>query len=264
MTYYQWLTPTFQRYVDDMLPQIIDQSSMQGVLFDLGLNPFNDPNLTLTQGLANTVSSLATQIPNAIAAGLQDALTAFYDAVARDLDKRRVRYFAEKARNSFIPSLAHDVYGTAAKEIILFRDPRDVHASALAFNRKRGFLDFGQESATTDEEWIAIRAYLFGRLVSAKRIRSRVAHWLRYEDLVADPYGTLLAVFTYLGVGADREVIQRILEESEFAGGLSDHRTSSSADDSIGRWRHDLPDHLGALANSLMRNDLQALGYQIA
>ena len=41
-----------------------------------------------------------------------------------------------------------------ARELILVRDPRDMLASILAFNRRRGFDAFGREDVGTDQEYV--------------------------------------------------------------------------------------------------------------
>lgn len=84
MTDYRRLTPTFQRYVDDMLPQIIDQSAMQGVLFD-------DDYESLRDGFSRFVLTFCHNAPaeqpaiTAVSAVVEDATTAFDEATHRPM-----------------------------------------------------------------------------------------------------------------------------------------------------------------------------------
>jgi hypothetical protein len=74
-------------------------------------------------------------------------------------------------------------------------------------------------------------------IANAKQVDS---HTLRYEDLMSRPRRTLKAVLAWLDLPASREILDGMIAfPDQFDD--SHHRTSSSAETSIGRWREELP-----------------------
>lgn len=230
----------------------------------VGPNPFTHPDLIDQTASEKVMLAANHRLRRIHAAAAVEAIDAFYSAVAGEQNKLSARYFAEKTLPSFIPDAIHELYGRGAKEIILVRDPRDAHASAAAFNRQRKIKDFGEETARSDDEWIAIRQSLFANVMASWRRRRDRAHFLRYEDLVLRPKDTLKALFAYLGLEAsDEGIAEMLVRANQDLGAFKTHRTSNSSLDSIGRWRRDLtPDH-ATLASSLMRADLMEAGYPL-
>ena len=63
-------------------------------------------------------------------------------------------YFAEKHFPDAYPRLMRELY-PAARELFLVRDFRDMVASMLAYNARKGFGDFGRDTAESDAAWLA-------------------------------------------------------------------------------------------------------------
>src|SRR5215216_2318492 len=99
-------------------------------------------------------------------------------------------FFAEKHFPDAYPRLMRDLY-PAARELFLVRDFRDMVASMLAFNERKGFGDFGRETAENDAAWLANLHRGVVALRDAWRERGDPSNLVRYEDLVRDPGSTL-------------------------------------------------------------------------
>ena len=98
-----------------------------------------------------------------------------------------------------------------AQEIVLVRDPRDVICSALAFNKKRGYVSFGREAVQTDEEYVRWFRGSVEALANLLDSPVRPVHLLRYEELIRSPREGLRALFGVLGLDASDATIDHIL-----------------------------------------------------
>lgn len=185
-----------------------------------------------------------------------DAATRDYvtDAYSRLCGGRR-RFVAEKG----IPILqAREVFPDT-REILLVRDFRDVLASALAFNAKRGFDDFGRQLVDTDEEFVevvATRARNLARVWSQDR---RPVELVRYEDLVADTSGTLATLLENLDLDPSPAAAMAAAATDQTV--QARHGTSSDAAASVAKWRRELRDDLADLATEAMHESLATFGY---
>jgi SAM-dependent methyltransferase len=180
--------------------------------------------------------------------------------VERDAD---VRYFAEKYLPGHLQNTVWSLY-PQAREIILVRDPRDVLASMLAFNLKRGYASFGREDCATDREFVEHLRVQFGALVSASHEREEHVHVLRYEDLVGSPVTALESLARYLGVDDDPDLLRGIISDAEASSvELAGHRTTSDAGASVHRWQRDLSPELQELSTELFAESLAAFGYPV-
>src|SRR4051812_34174793 len=155
-------------------------------------------------------------------------------------------YFAEKHFPDVYPRLLRELY-PGARELFLIRDFRDMIASMLAYNARKGFGDFGRDKAGSDAEWLAYVRQSFLVLRAAWRDRGEPGSLIRYEDLVRDPTTTLPPLLTALGLDAAPETVRRLIAAAApDAPELRGHGTAGSPEASIGRWRHDLPPELRA------------------
>ena len=81
-------------------------------------------------------------------------IDSYYDAVAEDNGKADAHWFVEKASYGMLPAMIREMY-RGAKEVFLVRDLRDMYASIVAFNKKRGFADFHADRFEKEEDYIA-------------------------------------------------------------------------------------------------------------
>jgi hypothetical protein len=185
---------------------------------------------------------------------VRGAWQAYTSAVVRS-GESSPRYYAEKyAGYAEVLTRA----GVPMRMINLVRDPRDVWASVLAFDAKRGFYGFGRRD---DQPHDAYRASF------VRAVRRRLDEMIlpspdnplitvRYEDLVTDLPGEAERLGAWLGLELDPSVVEANLPS------LRHHMTASTAVESIGRWRHDLsPDDCDLLEREL-GSHLDRLGYQ--
>jgi hypothetical protein len=165
-----------------------------------------------------------------------------------------VRYYAEKHLNSWLldrrelPPL---------RLIVLLREPRDTYASLLAF-RDAANAELGQRQAANEADYLS-------RFIERQRDRLR---WIarledgpdtaivRYEDLVRDLPGVAWRLEEWLSVKLDAQAVMRDRRIAWV------HRTASSAEQSIGRWRRDLPAGVAETIGAELRGELQSLGFE--
>jgi hypothetical protein len=174
------------------------------------------------------------------------------------------RFFAEKYRPNEVPGLMWELCNDA-REIFLVRDPRDMIASSLAYNAKRGIEGLGRDRVEDDLGYVdEVRKHL-AALASQWRRRSQRAHLLRYEDLVLRPRETVEDLLSYLGLDADRGVTDTMVASlSEASPERDEHRTVKDPRETIGRWRDQLPDDVREASEAQLGEALKAFGYSPA
>src|SRR5262245_14072742 len=197
---------------------------------------------------------LGTQHVEEIVRFFGERPSVLYAEVAKREQKTDARYFVEKQLPvSRGPELMAELY-EGSREIFLVRDPRDLLASVLAYNRKRGFHSFGREQVDTDEEFI--RGPLsrdVTELLKAWTRREDSAHLVRYEDLIRSPEESLAAMCRYLAIDAStaRDIVDDAVS-AQSEGARADHPTAPTPQASIGRWKTDLPRDLRAVAEEAL------------
>lgn len=216
---------------------------------------------------ANPIETpFSADYPPKAAAFCQQTLDAFYQHLAEAqglvTSPSELTYFAEKNNVNPNIDLLMEIY-PRGKEIILVRDFRDVACSVLAFNNKRGSEGFGRQKFKSDEEYVrkVMKNSAFGLQRRWKK-RKKQAHLVRYEDLILSPEETLGGVLEYLKLDSSQEAIAKMInkasEDTPYTGW---HQTSSSAKDSIGRWRQDLDPSLQKVCNKVLADSLREFGY---
>src|SRR5215208_1834357 len=156
-----------------------------------------------------------------------------------------VRYYAEKHLNSWLldrrelPPL---------RILVLLRDPRDTYASLLAF-RAAPWAELGQRHARDEGDYLR-------QFIQRQRDRLR---WIarleegpdtaivRYDELVRDLPGVAGRLESWLGVKLDASAVMN----ERRIGWVQ--RTAPSAEESIGRWRSDLPGDVAATIGRELR-----------
>jgi hypothetical protein len=222
--------------------------------FKIGHPPFANPAspvFTWTNGPENV---------SLLAGNCQSMVEAFYNRVAAMHGKRQPVYFIEKVvPTNLTYRLFYELY--AARTILMVRDPRDMISSILAFNRKRGTVEFGRRGVDSDETYVAVVKHQMDMLAAAWT-GTPGGVLLRYEDLITRPAHTLSALLEQCGLDYSPDLIRRMLDlalaDDE---GMKFHRTSSSAEESIGRWKRDLSPSVKASCDDLLGDVLQQFGY---
>ena len=189
----------------------------------------------------------------------RDSIQRFYKKIADIQDQPSARYFAEKIAPSQA-ELLRELF-PAAHEIILVRDFRDMVASILAFNRKRGYKAFGQVLATTDEAYPFVLQKSVMTLVDAAR-QNPNALVVKYEDLVTKPAITLATILAHLGTPHDTAAVEEIVRKAKVTTPeMEQYQTSSSVDESVGRWRSEMPESLVAACREAFEEALVEFNY---
>jgi hypothetical protein len=159
----------------------------------------------------------------------------YYNQVAKLEGKSNFSCVAEKTIGTDLGVLMMQSNGSY-RMLILTRDPRDVFCSVKAFNKKRGFIDFGENLG--DERLFSNMVNFLKRAEEIERtFRGRTSR-LRYEDMVTNPCETFAKVFKWLGVRSDPDYVESIVRGAfRDDENTSNHRTSADINESIGRWR---------------------------
>lgn len=164
------------------------------------------------------------------------------------------RFYAEKSVGMSLPPL---VAALKPRMLYMVRDPRDIVVSVREFNRKRGFARFGRD-ADEDDLSYAVRMMPMYRTMLRDSVEGRgegtaTALTARYEDMVVSLSGTGSRLERWLGIGFDH------LEVTD----AGEHATSTTPEESMGRWRTELaPDCIEFFEGSL-RTLLEAHGYEV-
>ncbi len=238
--------------------QSSDADGFQYQKHSLGHNPFYAGPLTSHPSLHRFFGQT---YPEQLAATFQRTIDSFYKDLAKLQQQPDPIFFCEKFHADRIPAIAWELYPDA-REIILVRDFRDVLCSILAFNAKRGFQAFGRERVAGDASYVEHLGAQVDFLRAAWQERSDRALLVRYEELVTRPRQTLGAILEYAGVDASVSTVEAILakasrETDESRG----HRTSASAESSIGRWRTELSAAQREEVDRVLAKALDMFGY---
>jgi len=227
--------------------------------WSVGANPY------FTAAVAKEDPALAEKLAGEqvidLAGSAHRAVETYYLSCAARFGHPNARFSVEKHGPDAIPRLLWELY-PGAKEIFLARDPRDMLASMLAFNEKRGTSKFGRDRVETDTDFVRQLAPTVSGLMQNWRSRRERAHLVRYEDLVTTPEKTLRETFEYVGVDASADMVQNVLRRASAPDPkLAFHMTSRDQDASIGRWKRDLPADVQALCNEEFGPALVEFGY---
>jgi hypothetical protein len=186
-----------------------------------------------------------------------------YDRIADIQGRADAQYFVERCTPvSTVHSALFELY-PEGREIVLVRDFRDMVASMLAYNRKRGIELFGRAELESDEAYIAEIGRHAEQLYRAWKSRPRASYLLKYEDIIERPDETLHSLLEYIGVDSEPEVIAKMLERASSVSTRPQehHRTTGDARSSIGRWQRDLDPPLQVACEDAFGEALAGFGY---
>jgi hypothetical protein len=213
--------------------------------YHLGLNPFHHPQM---ESVYPNHAMLYQFFGQRAAARLYPALRNIIDDFYRDMQihtrKPRARFFAEKcdvftsARN--FARLAFN----GVKELLLVRDPRDVHCSRRAF--------WSNSAESSIQNLKTVQACMLPILQTDHHQLLVV----RYEDLIQHAAETISRVSAFLEL---RYQIQ--LNPDSERQIFTSHGTSVDPASSIGRWKHELSAEERASLSVTFKPFLEAFGY---
>jgi hypothetical protein len=180
------------------------------------------------------------------------ALRALWEACSAGFRERdpSSRWYTEKLACPVEPIVAAEI---PLRVVNVVRDPRDVVASMIAFSDRSVAWGFGRAPGVTDDEWITGLVRTFATRIDMMLVPSAGSTLLRYEDFAVNLHTTADLLGETLGVqlDADAALAQR----------PQNHVTTTSAAESIGRWRRDLAPDLADAIWSTLGPRLEALGY---
>ncbi|HEX5984268.1 MAG TPA: sulfotransferase [Solirubrobacterales bacterium] len=169
-----------------------------------------------------------------------------------------VRYYAQKNADSWALPLDRL---PPLRMICVLRDPRDTWMSSLAFHRRRqadgeAFLPITAERS--EEEVLATFIEdQRNRLTWLREVEAEEGSLLvRYERLVADLAAEAERLGEWLGLRLDGEAVLR--RRGEFEG----HITSGAVEQSVGRWRGEMPPALADRFWQAMGAELTEFGFE--
>jgi hypothetical protein len=162
------------------------------------------------------------------------------------------RYYAEKHANTWMVDLREL---PPVRVIALLRDPRDVHASILAFEQQEPATSFAVLDARAGGDRLAgiVERHRHRLRWIAELIERDGAPVVRYEDLARDPAGVARSLAAELEV----EIEPGDPEMESLAS-----RHGSSEDGGSGRWRSDLDPAIAERLTEELRPELRALGFE--
>jgi hypothetical protein len=226
-------------------------------LYRVGANPFHTAPVTNDPEMAELLGGSYVE---RLTRFCQQSIDEFYGALAAKQGKPSAKFFVEKSHPDHVSRVARDVY-PGSREVFLVRDFRDLICSVLAFNEKRGIVDFGRAQFETDEEYVRWIGRNAKRLANAWKARQPTSYLVRYEELASRPVETLTDVLAYLGLDQNPKLVAAIVRGAFEHPDVTGHRTSRSVEESIGRWRRELPDSLRPAVREELNESLSEFGY---
>jgi Sulfotransferase domain len=185
--------------------------------------------------------------------GNMDLFPVLWEVASRKIPKSQsVRFYAEKSPPWVSTFVAPHV---APFNIYLFRDPRDVFISAMAYMRKRNNLvGFGRHLNDSDESFVRVLCCKWIGFYEHWRMSGPDPRTLmfRYEDFVQRPEDAALKINEMTGLNLKAGAIEEGLH----------HRTAQTTADSIFRHRTGIfsPELLNLFAEYLS-DEMAVLGY---
>ena len=191
------------------------------------------------------------------------SISQYYRKVSDSQNKKNVCFFCEK----FLPDPFTKTFLRiipSSVEIFLVRDFRDMLCSIFAFNEKRGTVQFGREKFTTDKEYVIRHV---GPAVEDMRRswkkRKKDSILVKYEDLITNTQNEIKKIFQYIGIDYSDEIVRKTLYQAErkMPEAQKAHKTCILAENSIGRYKRELPKEMDKLCYRVFGDALKCFGY---
>jgi hypothetical protein len=215
--------------------------------YHLGVNPFHHPVMEpIYPKPAMLYEFFGRRTAERLTPALRDTIIDFYRDMASHQGKTAARFFAEKC-DVFTPArnFARLAFGSV-KEILLVRDPRDVHGSRKSFWSDTPEASF-QNLRAVQSAMLAIWHESAGEVLAVK-----------YEDLIAQPEETMARISTFLELASPIQ-LKPESEQKVFSG----HATSSDPAASVGRWKQEMSVEEIATFEKEFRPFLETFGYEL-
>lgn len=170
----------------------------------------------------------------------QESFEAYYSFVNKLESKNQLSAsnFAEKLIGLSLirPMLASF---PQTKIVFLSRDPRDTFFSIKSFNKKRGYLSFGEEHGDFVLFNNIINFYKHCRNMQDK-LEKRSYISIKYEDLIGSKTTTTYKLFESLDLEITNSRVVDIVDNAFTDSSKSlQHKTTSNAQSSIARWKQE-------------------------
>jgi hypothetical protein len=219
-----------------------------------GRNPCNHPSIVDVK----LFDWLNANFPHRMATDIVDYIGQFYTQAAKPKEKLPAKFFAEKLEPFVADSvggLAREIWGERVRELVLFRDLRDNVASRLSF-----FLQGDASDLENDLEELRRNCM---SLVNRLRAQDPPAYPVRYEDLIQNTSETLKNISRYVGLSHSSRILKHIMAQTtKLQTEAPGHVTSTSIEQSIGRWKTDLKDRrIRRLCHEYLDDMLEELGH---
>jgi hypothetical protein len=213
--------------------------------FSVGFNPFSTTMYnSVFRDKGQVENFFGTFVTQELSRTFANLITEYYSRLAKDQGKIAPLYFAEKSDDisSWPRTFAREAF-PLIKEVVLFRDPRDLYCSRKAFFR------YDAERAMAEV------TYTCHTLVEILEQGGAGLLGVSYESLVQRPTECLRALSVFLGIHVRPldSGMQRVL----FKG----HGTSETPQASVGRWQFEMTTHEKAAGQKAWQDFLMRFGY---
>jgi hypothetical protein len=187
-----------------------------------------------------------------------DIADAYYEWAAKVQGKPNAKWYIEKSISFATIPRMHQ-WGWPLCCILLLRDPRDIFLSVKAFNRKRGFRSFGEDTLDDTALFASfIHFFLGARKTIAQR---RIPHIeVRYESIMENQGAEFARVAQFLEVDSTQDGLDLMLrKEIADSESVRAHRTASQGS-SVRRWQAEASPQQNELF-AVFQHQLAELGY---
>lgn len=210
----------------------------------IGRNPWNRADVMAAYGGGLAARQISKVFPDRLGQLFCATIEDSYDLIAAR-NVKSPRFFAEKSPLEEPVRQACRALFPNLKEIVLVRDPRDHLCSATNFWRQ------GRD------EVIATQAIELPKIMNIRDEGNANMLIVRYEDLVLNRSGSRRRIYDFIGCDASFKPHQTEADKTP-----DSHRTSTSASDSIGRFRTELDAKTIETCNENFGAFMKVFGYK--
>jgi hypothetical protein len=188
-----------------------------------------------------------------------------YQQIAASQNKTGLKYFAEKLhRPTPTYRLQWSLY-PQSHSVFIVRDFRDRYCSTVAFYEKVNFEFLLTNDLEEETAKIMQSRNEFMLCYDMWKQNPERVHLVRYEDLITHPRETLARLFAQMGLELDDILLDKLLADTKLdTQAYTEHRTTKSDADSIGRWRTELNPQLKTLYQTHFGDILSEFGYELS
>jgi len=197
----------------------------------------------------------------AVARFCASQVSGLYDVMKASVQGSRPRYVAEKSGAEFLASVGAELFPNS-RILFLVRDLRDVAASVLAFNRKRGHDEFGRERVDGDLDFFDGLRRSANSMFESWCEQADRSLLVRYEDLVRDPVEAMARVYEHLALSTETPSRTAMSALGRWDEAVIEHATSRGPVESVGRWQREFSEQMKERAEMELGPLLEGFGYE--